>query len=64
MHIEPSLDTEVICLSSGDHLRFTKAAECPLDFPMNSKPLTSKNQISPISLPMAKYLPLFDIFKL
>jgi len=61
MQTDESLETEINCLSSGDHCKVLTLCECPCDLQTNSKVGSSKIQISPISLPIAKYLPLLEI---
>lgn len=61
MQTEESLETEMICLSSGDHFKLLIFSECPVDFPTNSNSGSLKIHISPLSEPIAKYLPLLEI---
>lgn len=53
MQTELSFESEIICLSSGDHFKKLNSLECPVDLPKNSKSGKLKNKISPNSFPTA-----------
>lgn len=62
--MEQSSLTVTSCFSSGLHFNRFTLAECPMPLAIIFRLLISNTITSPLSEPLARYLPLGDISKL